>query len=121
MKTCNDCIHYDVCHTITPISTESTGTCKLFKDKALVLDLPCAIDAEIYMLKDRYKGKKKIRTDIVKANIDCFTVGEARRPIADVCDVEGDFYTCLGAEDFYLNSEAAKQALKAKEHDENEY
>ena len=117
MKTCKDCIHYDVCHavmTMGEIQECAESVCKNFKDNTLVLDLPCDIDAEIFMLKDRYKGKKIVKTDIVKAHIDCFTVGGAKRVIADVCDEEGDFYIALGAEDFYLNYDAAEQALKEK-------
>ena len=39
----------------------------------------------------------------------------SKRVIADVCDEEGDFYIAIGAEDFYLNYEAAEQALKERE------
>lgn len=121
MKTCKDCYHFDACvdklgttkfydNVIAANNVEDL--CKTFKDASLVLDLPCAIDAEIFMLKDRYKGKKIVKTDIVKAHIVCFTIGEAKRVIADVCDEEGDFYIALGAEDFHLSYEAAEQALK---------
>ena len=113
MKTCKDCIHYEACH--RKDREIPANTCRTFKDKSLVLDLPCDIDAEIFMLKDRYKGKKIVKTDIVKAHIDCFTVGGAKRVIADVCDEEGDFYIALGAEDFYLNYDAAEQAVKERE------
>lgn len=118
MKTCKDCIHYTVCGKKPPDDTTFSAEqyCPTdFKDKSLALDLPCDIDAEIFMLKDRYKGKKIVKTDIVKAHIDCFTVGGAKRVIADVCDEEGDFYIAIGAEDFYLNYEAAEQALKERE------
>lgn len=57
MKTCKDCYHYEACH--RKDREIPANTCRTFKDKSLVLDLPCAIDAEIFMLKDRYKGKKK--------------------------------------------------------------
>lgn len=120
MKTCKDCIHYDVCFIVKQDGDGrvlKNSPCKHFKDKSLVFDLPCDIDAEIFMLKDRYKGKKIVKTDIVKAHIDCFTVGEAKRVIADVCDEEGDFYIAIGAEDFYLNYDAAEQALKGGEAD----
>ena len=113
MKTCKDCIHYEACH--RKDREIPANTCRTFKDKSLVLDLPCDIDAERFMLKDRSKGKKIVKTDIVKAHIDCFTVGGAKRVIADVCDEEGDFYIALGAEDFYLNYDAAEQAVKERE------
>lgn len=122
MKNCKDCIHEKVCVIkALPDAFENTRwdkePCDHFKDKSLVLDLPCDIDAEIFMLKDRYKCKKIIKTDIVKAHIDCFTVGAAKRVIADVCDEEGDFYIALGAEDFYLNYDATEQALKERASD----
>lgn len=123
MKTCKDCYHQKACQAMLEVQGYSVSEsyrgdatrCDTFKDKSLVLDLPCAIDAEIFMLKDRYKYKKIVKTDIVKAHIDCFTVGEAKRVVADVCDEEGDFYIALGAEDFYLSYEVAEQALKERE------
>lgn len=115
MKTCKNCFHYDVCGKKPPEDTPFSAEqyCPNdFKDKELIVELPCRIDDQIYILKGRYKGKKCIKTEIVKADIDCFTIGEAKRPIADICDEEGDFFTCLGAEDFYLCYEAAEQAMK---------
>lgn len=46
MKTCKDCIHYDVCHavmTMGEIQECAESVCKNFKDKSLVLDLPCKV------------------------------------------------------------------------------
>lgn len=44
MKTCKDCIHYDVCYsvmTMGEIQECAESVCKNFKDKTLALDLPC--------------------------------------------------------------------------------
>ena len=60
MKTCKDCIHYDVCHTITPIATEATGICKLFKDKSLVYDLPCKVGDMVYFANEDYHRSAEI-------------------------------------------------------------
>ena len=57
MATCKDCIHFDVCvdklgttkfydNVIAANNVEKL--CKNFKDKALVLDLPCNVGSKVY-------------------------------------------------------------------------
>lgn len=52
MKTCKDCIHYDVCaYHITEESDMTVQECALgFKDKSLIMELPCPIGSKIYMI-----------------------------------------------------------------------
>ena len=49
MATCKDCIHYDVC-CITMALTIKKPCRSYFKDKSLVLNLPCKVGSKIYQL-----------------------------------------------------------------------
>ena len=52
MKTCKDCYHYDVCGKKPPEDTTFSAEqyCPTdFKDKSLVLDLPCKVGGTVYM------------------------------------------------------------------------
>ena len=71
MKTCRDCIHGDVCpHKILPIDIHPSyidfsvrddveNSCKDFKDKTRVIELPCSIGDTVYIIRyDKiYNGK----------------------------------------------------------------
>lgn len=50
MKTCKDCIHYDVCaYHITEESDMTVQECASgFKDKARYIKLPCAVGDDVY-------------------------------------------------------------------------
>ena len=45
MKTCKDCIHFDICYRDILISV-----CDSFKDKSKFIELPCAIGDTVYMI-----------------------------------------------------------------------
>ena len=54
MKTCEDCIHFDICYRDILISV-----CDSFKDKSKFIELPCAIGDTVYMINskiDPYAG-----------------------------------------------------------------
>ena len=71
MKTCKDCIHYDVCpHEIFPIDIHPSyidfsdrddveKSCENFKDKTRVIELPCSIGDAVYIIRydEIYNGK----------------------------------------------------------------
>lgn len=49
--TCKDCIHYDVCNMYDGpyISVHLDHNCEYFKDKSLIVELPCNVGKEIYV------------------------------------------------------------------------
>ena len=54
MKTCEDCIHFDICYRDILISV-----CDSFKDKSKFIELPCTIGDTVYMINskiDPYAG-----------------------------------------------------------------
>ena len=53
--TCKDCIHYDVCDWNTEIMqiTKNPDNCEDYKDKSLVVELPCKVGDTVYYWVDR--------------------------------------------------------------------
>lgn len=52
MKTCEDCIHFDVCFIIKDDEERNlkNSPCKHFKGQSLVLELPCKFSDDIYII-----------------------------------------------------------------------
>ena len=48
MKTCEDCIHFDICYRDILISV-----CDSFKDKSKFIELPCTIGDTVYMINSK--------------------------------------------------------------------
>lgn len=46
---CKECYHYDVCG-FEKFDSEALTFCKDFKDKSLIVELPCKVGKEIYVL-----------------------------------------------------------------------
>ncbi len=131
MKTCKDCIHYDVCHTTTPIATEATGICKLFKDKSLVLDLPCKVGDTVYVHDNIiwYDECCHCENFQIGGMGDPHECARTKRPfkhpdcteISERIATENDIYLWLAYGDIgntvFLKKEEAEQALKEYRND----
>ncbi|MBO5934060.1 MAG: hypothetical protein J6Q94_01090 [Clostridia bacterium] len=128
MKICRDCIHYDVCdcyHTATDTGrfayqnfsyedrNDVEESCDDFKDKSLVLDLPCKVGDTVYF------------HHIIGINKDSSPIKKVRAGIIHKIQVEMDnqiwigvsfgiWYCCRPYTDFYFNREAAEQALQKR-------
>ena len=55
MLTCNDCIHQELCNTyakfgVTDVSADDTTICDLFKNKALIIELPCKVGTPVFIV-----------------------------------------------------------------------
>lgn len=44
--TCKSCYHYDICH----LNGKCSNTCEFFKDKRMILELPCCPDDTMYVV-----------------------------------------------------------------------
>lgn len=135
MKTCKDCIHYDVCNKQKITNHKiSQSVCKHFKDKSLVLNLPCKVGDTVYAIGD--KNGNQIKECIVSD----FSFASAENFQVNVCfecdyDCDGCYFndwsqsycgewSCNGeygnglisVDDFgktvFLTKESAEQALK---------
>ncbi len=121
MKTCKDCIHYDVCaEHLAVIGCEDLHgfddeqiDCKHFKDKSLVLDLPCKVGDTVYVIFSQFKPY------INECRVDEFLIRE--REIFAVLDVHYLNYIArrntsipiLWFNRFaFTTQEAAEQAIK---------
>lgn len=51
MKTCENCLHYDVC--LNAFGDCLYKTCDSFKDKAKFIELPCPIGTDLYRIDSR--------------------------------------------------------------------
>ena len=60
MRTCTDCLHYEVCEfleNVTGIPNDMTVTdCAFFKDKSRFVELPCKVRDTVWLI-PRYGGK----------------------------------------------------------------
>ena len=99
MKTCKDCIHDKVCE----VWAEEMGIlfprdvlCYEFKDKSLVLDLPCKVGSKIYQLDSAGEiYESEITTIIFDTNDIAFALNAIGKNV-------------------FLSRESAEQALKER-------
>lgn len=120
MKTCKDCIHYDVCHavmTMGEIQECAESVCKNFKDKTLVLDLPCKVGQPIYKIWSCGKHGKKIAEFTVN-HINIANLPDIEILYSKCCDFSGRRYVAKQSDigkTIFLTREEAEQALKEHE------
>ena len=66
MKTCENCIHHEVCTLYDVFDYEEpidVCDCRFFKDKSKFIELPCAVGDKLYDVRTNYTH---IRTDVVR-------------------------------------------------------
>ncbi len=76
MKTCKDCIHEKVCVIkALPDAFENTRwdkePCDHFKDKSLVLDLPCKVGDTVFSFDDFYKRITEFQVTGIEIVVSC--------------------------------------------------
>lgn len=103
MKTCKECIHYEVCRALCK-SEEELMPCVVFKYRSHFVELPCVGDKVYELCRINQFGDYKI------------VESEIRGFIVDTNGTAFD-YELLG-ERFFLTHEEAEQALKEREKDE---
>ena len=130
MKTCNDCLHCNVCEKRTCSECQSSycdecgiysgydgrasvENCTYFKDKSLVLNLPCKVCDTIYDISEFIEGTPA--PEMYEIYVDCITIEK---------DVTGKTMFCIDGFEYYFEDfgktvfftdEAAEQALKERE------
>lgn len=135
MKTCKDCYHFDACvdklgttkfydNVIAANNVEDL--CKTFKDKSLVLDLPCKVGSTVYVVRsctccsEEHKAKcvrrfdERSKTALMRVSVPQRT---RRYPIRCLKlfaeSFKHDFVGRIG-KDVFLTRETAEQALKER-------
>ena len=93
--TCKDCYHYEICYFEALKKSHLTGNdyreivcidnqiiCKFFKDKSLIIELPCKVGKEIYVMN---RGNIPQRMILDKPDIRCHCAKEDNLCMA-LCD-----------------------------------
>ena len=111
MKTCKDCIHYDVCpHEILPIDIHPSyidfsdrddveKSCENFKDKTRSIELPCSIGDAVYII--RYD-------EIYNGKVNCI------RPFVFLDILNQEYFIIFGDDAFITKEEAEKKLEELK-------
>ena len=84
------------------------------KIEGRLVTLPCKLTDTVYVLETAYKGKKAVGERVVSAKIDHITIGEAGKPVYDLCSETENWYYSMEPGDFYLTREEAEAAKKKK-------
>jgi hypothetical protein len=84
---CKDCIHYDACNDnafFGEIEFYRKTVCEHFKDKGLVIDLPCKVGTPVFIVNKThgcvYKGKFRL-DDIDQVGKRIFLTEEAAKKV----------------------------------------
>lgn len=115
--TCKDCIHYKVCNSAFPNSTNKViGVCRFFGDKAKYIELPCKVGDVVYCLHcgkvkpctviNYYYDSVGIMCDLKISQNDC-----SPNALTSINIIE-QFTKC----DIFPTREEAEKALKEREN-----
>ena len=55
MKTCEDCIHYDIC--LGAFGVLVNRICDSFKDKSKFIELPCSVGDTVFLTREEAEKK----------------------------------------------------------------
>ena len=118
MNKCNKCYHNKVC--LDSANYKNAEKCSQFKDKSLIVELPCKINDKVYLLKiDGLTKKAKPVHEIKELQVskyiidsrDCVIVGNT------LSDRRTHHHIPLSCSEGWLffNREEAEQALKERD------
>lgn len=118
MKYCKDCIHYERCEflggDIPDWRLEDykydvlESLCRYFRDRSLVLDLPCAPGTHLWRITTPYRGEPKVTEYVVK---NFRTTGKRRKLQIEVQAVNVPGTNWMQYRDFYQTAEEAEKAI----------
>lgn len=112
MKTCKDCLHYEVCKAIeNELDMIPPSQCGCFKDKSRYIELPCKVGDTVYTT---YHGSLSVYK-VTEIRINDFLWAELYNP--EYSDEYKTISVCLDFsfnEFVFLTSEEAEKALKGR-------
>lgn len=115
MKTCKDCIHFDVCNKQKITNHRiSQSVCKHFKDKSIVLDLPCKVGQTCYKVLDKEILEVKV-VSIHYEPLPAFSYTIRFNRLGVLCLLSDGSRNEKYSDDIYLTRKEAEQALKERE------
>lgn len=127
MKSCKDCIHYDVCEYWSNKTNQayySYGSyCEYFKDKSKFIDIPFNIGDTVYVIPS-IDGIKPIRKSIIECEISNIIFNQDGKTIGYSCEERCSnyfYYSCIFlfnsiGKTVFLTREQAEESLKIGEN-----
>ena len=79
--------------------------------------LPCKITDTIYIVESVFEKKKRVKSNVVSAQIDHITIGGSGKPVLDVETESENWYYALEAGEYYMSREEAEAALEGGPHE----
>lgn len=106
MRNCKNCYHYHMCDLQNRL--EDYQDCNHFKDKSLIVELPCKVGDDIYWISDEnnVECQKNAIAGVIVKN-DGF----------EILDIDG-LRDKIGTRYCYLTREEAEKALRERENNE---
>lgn len=113
--TCKDCYHYDVCSKKDG-TTDYYGKeiacddvdemCKNFKDKSLIVELPCKVGYNFFIIAQSLEKGKYTEYFIDERQVSCFEYDGKKLTVYDFDEIDFDI------DDVYLDKSKAEARLK---------
>lgn len=100
-KTCECCIHYEICKTSHPIIVCMGGVCGFYEDKARFIKLPCKVGDKIWLVHSCCGSKWVENYNVLKVGITVEGI---------ITDVGYDFKDI--GKTVFLSRKEAEKALK---------
>lgn len=128
--TCKDCYHYEKCYFDALKESHLTGNdyreivcidnqiiCKFFKDKSLIIELPCKIGDKVYYITIKRAVPltyKIVEGEVLDYNINRYGIFDVK-----IRQLNSDYIFRTSIDKIFLTKEEAE--AKLKELNENEY
>lgn len=109
--TCKDCIHYDICHNNfknIDLNEEMTDEhcCVYFKDKSRIIELPCKVGDDFFIIAQRFEKGKYTEYFIDERQVSCFEYDGKNLTVYDFDGIDFDI------DNIYFDKSKAEAKLK---------
>lgn len=126
--TCKDCIHYEKCYFEALKKSHLTGSdyrkivcidnqiiCKFFKDKSLIIELPCKIGDKVYYI--IIKRYVPLTYKIVEAEVLDYNINEYEICSVKIRPLNSEYTFGMNIDKIFLTKEEAEAKLKELNND----
>lgn len=121
--TCKDCYHCDICHLRIALNMDydevqdkpvtNAEKCEYFKDKSLIVELPCKVGDEAYLISVKRYSPASYR--LVKAKVIGFNINKGGIYSVGLKALESDFTFTRHISKVYFDKSEAEVKLKELE------
>lgn len=106
--TCKDCYHYNMCG-FECCDDDALTFCKCFKDKSLIVELPCKMGDEAFYIS--IKRYSPLSCKIVKAKVTDFYINENGIYAVELKTLESNFTFTLNIYKVFFDKSKAESKL----------